>query len=542
MSRALVEALVAELERAGVDTVFGLPGGGPNLDMIGAARAAGMRFVLAHGESAACVMAGTYGLLTGRPGACVVTRGPGVTSAANGLAQATLDQFPLLLVSDAVPGAEASRVAHQRFDQAAVTAPITKWSGTLGTREPAGVVAAALALAGRHPAGAVHLDFDPTTPGDRPPRPPPRAAADPRTLRRARELARAARRPVLLVGGEAVPAAGAVRALVGDAGCPAFTTYHARGLVPDSSPNAAGLFTGGALERPVLERADLVVAVGVDPAEPIPAPWPYEAPVVVLRPAVPMDTSGDGDGDGPDRPPSDPPRDPYFGTDVVLPGPIEDGAAMLRTCLRGEWEPGAGRAAREAAARALDVDAPGLSPYRVVDAVRRAAPPGARVTVDAGAHMLLALPMWPAEEPRRVLVSNSLATMGFAVPAAIGAALADPGCPVVCFVGDGGLGMTLAELETIARLGLRIAVVVFNDAALSLIEIKQRPRQGGAAAVRYDASDFAQVARGLGLRAHVARTAGDLERALAGPWQEPRLVDARVDPASYGQIIKVTRG
>src|SRR5262245_25020983 len=113
MSRDLTRSLARGLHLAGVRTIFGVPGGGPNLDMIGAAQELGIGFVLAHGEFAACVMAATHGRLTGTPGVALVTRGPGLTSAANGLAQATLDRFPLLLISDAVPAAHAARYAHQ---------------------------------------------------------------------------------------------------------------------------------------------------------------------------------------------------------------------------------------------------------------------------------------------------------------------------------------------------------------------------------------------------------------------------------------------
>jgi hypothetical protein len=109
-SRRLAESATAGLRRAGVRRLFGLPGGGPNLDLIGAAP--DLPFTLAHGETAACVMAGAFGLLTGTPGVAVVTRGPGVTSAANGLAQATLDRAPLLLVSDCVTADQRRRVAH----------------------------------------------------------------------------------------------------------------------------------------------------------------------------------------------------------------------------------------------------------------------------------------------------------------------------------------------------------------------------------------------------------------------------------------------
>src|SRR5918911_5559997 len=153
MPRELARALVEGLAAAGARRLFGVPGGGPNLDMIGAAEDLGLEFVLTHGETAACVMAATFGRATGTPGVAVVTRGPGFTSAANGLAQATLDRFPLLLVSDVVTRAAAERTAHQRLDQVAAAAPLTKWSGTLGTRDPVGVVTAAARLALRAPAG-----------------------------------------------------------------------------------------------------------------------------------------------------------------------------------------------------------------------------------------------------------------------------------------------------------------------------------------------------------------------------------------------------
>jgi acetolactate synthase-1/2/3 large subunit len=132
--------------------------------------------------------------------------------------------------------------------------------------------------------------------------------------------------------------------------------------------------------------------------------------------------------------------------------------------------------------------------------------------------------------------------MGFAVPAAIAAALARPGTPVVCMVGDGGLAMTLAELETIARLRLPITVVVFDDAALSLIEVKQKPGQGGADAVRFAPVDYAKVAAAMGLASAVVTSTAEATKVLAGGWDAPRLVDARIDPATYAGLIAVTRG
>ena len=152
------------------------------------------------------------------------------------------------------------------------------------------------------------------------------------------------------------------------------------------------------------------------------------------------------------------------------------------------------------------------------------------------------MPFWPAVAPHRLLISNGLATMGFSLPAAIATALARPDRPVVCMVGDGGLAMTLAELETLARLRLPVTVVVFDDAALSLIEVKQDSGQGGEDAVRFAPVDFAAVAAAMGLQSTVVETEVDVLRALRHGWDRPFLVDARIDPASYAPLIAATRG
>ncbi len=183
-----------------------------------------------------------------------------------------------------------------------------------------------------------------------------------------------------------------------------------------------------------------------------------------------------------------------------------------------------------------------LGPVDLVKAVAECAPETLTTTVDAGAHFLAIMPFWSVTEPNRLLISNGLATMGYSVPAAIGAALARPGEPVLSFVGDGGLGMVLAELETISRLNLPITVVVFNDAALSLIEIKQTENHGGKDVVGYAFTDFAVVAGAMGLESAVVHTTEEVKAALGSEWSRPRLLDARIDPSPYKHLIGVTRG
>jgi acetolactate synthase-1/2/3 large subunit len=159
--------------------------------------------------------------------------------------------------------------------------------------------------------------------------------------------------------------------------------------------------------------------------------------------------------------------------------------------------------------------------------------------------MLVAVPLWPTEEPECLLISSGLATMGYALPAAIAAALVQPERAVVCFTGDGGIGMALGELETLARLGLDVTVVVLDDASLSLIAAKQAPDgQGGHAATEYRTIDFAAVAEACGIPAVRVETPADYHRALdtAFSTRGPMLIDAIVDPSAYGRILDAVRG
>lgn len=520
MTRELSRSLADALSAAGIRHLFGMPGGGPNLEMIGACESLGIKFVLTHGETAACIMASTYGQLTHNTGVAVVTRGPGLASASNGIAQATLDRFPLLLVSDTVTAADVSWVAHQRLDQVAATSPLTKWSGTLGVHNSAEVVSASLTLARQAPKGAVHLNFDPSVPGD----PPPRSAlpdVGPSSMGEAKDLVSKASRPVIIVGLDALDYAEVVRGSLETLRCPILVTYEAKGAVPETWNSYAGLFTGSKLERPLLEESDLIVGIGLDSVEPMPNRWSYSAPVVLF---------GSRELDG-----------VYFGSPLVVAGTYSKDLPRLLEGLKSTWPPDTGRQThRQNQDRLLD-DQTGFAPSEIIRTTQQVLGDPS-ITVDAGAHMLVAMSLWEANRPRSVLISNGLATMGFALPAAIAAALAEPKRQIVCFSGDGGLGMVLSELETVARLGLWITVVVFNDATLSLIQLKQRESHGGDGAVRYRPIDFAGVAQAMGIPASVVTNGEELRKALAGAQGHPSLIDARVDPTSYRRVIQVARG
>ena len=353
------------------------------------------------------------------------------------------------------------------------------------------------------------------------------------------EAVAGARRPVVLLGTGAIPRTAAVRDALDGRGIPALHTYRARGVLPDSGAEAAGLVTGGTMEWPLLSAADLIVGLGVDEAEMIPARWDYAARTILVSE------------------PGAPPAHGWFTGATELTMPIDEALGVLAAGPGGtiEWPPDAGRAAKADAARRLAAAAtaaPGrLAPQQVVATARACAPPETIATVDAGAHMLVAMPLWEVPGPRMLLTSSGLATMGYALPAAIAAALClpqtqgTPQTPVLAFTGDGGLGMTLAEIETAVRLSLRVIVIVFNDAALSLIKIKQKPAgHGGDEAVRYRPVSFAAAAAAMGAAGAAVTSERELAAALTDALARPgpTVIDAHVDPAGYPAVMDLSRG
>jgi len=540
----VADLIVEGLVRAEVPRIFGVPGGGSNLEVLEAARARGLRFVLCHQEWAACIMAAVTGELTGRPGAVLSTLGPGVTASATGLAHARLDRCPLIYVSDRHPADVLQFATHQYVDHGAHVGAIAKESLTVGPASAAHRVAHAVRLALAEPRGPVHLDLPAdvagrsAVPAATSVAPTPLPPLDGALMERAAAMIRAARRPLVIAGLGCRPAdAKWLRAFAEAVPTPVLTTYKAKGAIPDPHPLALGIFTGGALEEPLVERADLIIAFGLDTVELIPRRWGYTAPVLSLTrcPAAEPRLQAPGGG-------------AYFTPALEVvgePGAIlEDLASRIMGRMHADWDVVEVDRIRRQRIAALEVAVPGLAPHRVVQMTRELTAAGSIATVDAGAHMFPATAYWLALEPGECLISNGLATMGFALPAAIAAQLVHPDRRVVCFTGDGGLMMVAAELETVARLGLPIVIVVFDDEALSLIAIKQEQKGLEGVSMRYAGPDLRALARAFGLRAFTATDEATLHAALIGAQTAPgpALIDARIDASGYRRMLEIVRG
>ncbi|VTU25627.1 Acetolactate synthase isozyme 3 large subunit [Variovorax sp. PBL-H6] len=533
----VAEALAQAMEEAGVQRIYGVPGGGSSLDVIEAAARRGIAFTLTKTENAAVMMAGALAESTGRLGVALMTKGPGVANAANGVAYASLDRAPVMVITDGFTPAQLGYITHQVFDQRAMLAPVVKGHGRLDGDDAGAEIRRLVTLACTAPCGPVHLEL--TSAVARKPlgrtlpeaaRTPP-AVADAMLLKQAAAMIAKARRPVIVAGLEARRAAPQLRALAEGLCCPVLSTYKAKGVLSDRHELVTGVFTGGAQEQECVHQADLIVLVGMDPVELILQPWPYDIPV--------LDIGVHG-----------------YSVHYVKPalGVYGSLAANLEALgghglAASTWEPGEIARLRSNVQRALAYGpvSQGVAPDRLVQLTAEACAEAGlrpRMSVDAGAHMFSATTFFPCEEPGDCLISNGLASMAFGVPAAIAAAIEDPTRPVVCFTGDGGLMMCMGELCTAVEAGARILVVVFNDGALSLIDVKQQSRQLPTRGVRWGRHDFARVMEGAGGAGWRVRDEDGLrtalQAALAG--QGPALIDVEVEAAGYAQQLKAMRG
>ena len=540
---AVADLVVRRLKEAGVRTLFGVPGGGSSLDLIEAAGSAGLPFVLTATETAGAIAALAQAEITGRPGACLTALGPGAASVVNGVACAFLDRAPLIVFTDGVAASAQGRFEHQRLPLKAVFEPLTKCSCRL--EAPVETIlghALRVSVAGRP--GPVHVEWPPdltptadTVSDDAVPPGAPdlpegedgdaggrMTSTDSSTLE---QLLAAARKPLLLagLGSRTTRAAEAIRTFCERRSIPAMVTYKAKGVVPDGHPFFAGVFTNATIEQPLLREADLVIAAGLDPVELIPRPWSVTAPVVYCG-VWPVPTD----------------HVPFV---VQLLMEVAAGIGEIDGMLvRSEWT--RERVSRDVVDQRRQVLAPaaGLTAQQVIQVASSRLAAASRITVDAGAHMFPATMLWPVGEPNGMLISNGLSTMGFALPAAIGAASIDRERPVVALTGDGGLLMCAGELVTAAREGLQIIVIVFDDASLSLIEIKQQARQFRASGVGLAPIDWPALARSVGLHAFAAGSEAELDQAIerALGCSGPSLIDARIDRSNYSDTVRAIRG
>lgn len=526
------ELLVRYLQALGVRHVFGYPGD-PSVEVLEACRRANLEFILGRREGTAGLMAEATGMLTGLPGVCLSTLGPGSTNLVNAVAGAWLDRVPMLAISGQIESKREPFFTHQVVDHERLFAPVCKWATTIQPHTAAAVLRKAVRVAMAERPGSVHMTLASDVVGaqaiDAEIRLPPLVARQFPLAFAADEAAadavgriRAARRPVILAGIAAVRGdASASLARVAEAlGCPVVVAPMAKGVLAEDHPLYAGTLdmACNAFMWKFLAGCDLLIAAGFDAVELI-KPWNLKVPTIHVD--------------------STPNTDQIYAAELELVGPI---AAILDAIAAGCGGAARWTAAEVAAHRkALMASyyegrvAGRLNPTDVIDVVRRASPRDTIATADVGSHKLLVGQGWTTYEPRCMLMTNGLSSMGFSLPAAIAAKLVHPKRPVVCFTGDGGLAMVQGELRLASSLKLDPLVIVFCDNSLNRIELKQIQRKYPSWGTLIDPTDMVKLAQSMGCEGETVDSAAALERVLAErrPSDRPLVIGAQIDAAQY---------
>ena len=530
-------AVADYLGRAGIRRVYGVPGE-DHLRLLDALAAAGLRYVGARDESAACVMAMAEAQATGRPGVAIVTLAPGLTNAINGIAAAALDHVPLLVISGQHAPDRQPLIVRQGLDNAALVAGVTKWRAVAGARINQ-LLAKALDTALAPPAGPVYLevrdDVARSEAVDRAHDWPllvrSGAAAAVATVRGDLQAVVAeAERPAIIVGARAADlgTAEAVQRLAAALHAPVFTSPAAKGVCTLECPWFAGTFLNGNPEAAVLDRCDLILAVGLDALDIFNAPWRYAARVLGVEP------------DATNAQHFLPVQEQIVGeVPAVLDGLRAGGRSSSSIWTVDEVT---NYRARLDGLFALD-DTRLSIPAALADA-RAILPPETLVTVDAGFGKPLAAYLWPACAPQTYFTAHGLSTMGYAIPAANAVQLVHPERPVLGLMGDGSLLMRASEIGVAAALGIAPIYVVWVDAALTQIEIKQRRQGLQPVGATFPAPCCAKIADAFGGQGWDVETRADFRAALhaAREAHQPALIGARVDQAQREAWFDQLRG
>lgn len=491
--------VVRAMQQAGARCVFGLPGT-QTVPLFESLRKAELRTVLAASEAGAAFMAAGWARATGEPGVLLTIPGPGFTWALPGVAEAKLDSIPLVHLTLRAREGRPRGFSLQDIDQSVMAGPIVKRVIRAEVEDLETAVAEAFRVASTGEPGPVLLELgsDALT-EESPSHPFPRDAAvatiTPQDLLVLQDRIRNSRRPLFLVGQGAIPAAAELLDLADVLGAPVVTTPSARGVIPEDHPLSFGFdpFNGNLdnLNR-LLETRDLILVLGAKLGHNGSAGFQLR-----LSPSVLVQVDAEPENLGATYP--------------ISHGIAADVATVLRalqgTVPRRQWSREEIVEARDGLRAPADPLEPRVDPV-VYDALNRLLDDGGIVVLDSGHHQICARRHLRVRNPRSLLFPSDFQSMGFGIPAAIGAAVGAPDRAVAVVVGDGGFAMTGMELLSAAREGIRLLVFVFVDGYLGQIRRQQLENHGAEHAVGLRNPDFSELAHAMGIAYRLAD--GDL--------------------------------
>lgn len=529
------------LRAAGVQRVYGLPGE-DHLRLLDALPAGGLQYVGARDEAAAAIMAATEAQAADVPGVVLVTIAPGLTNAVNAIAHAHLDAVPLLVVCGQHAPERAPLIVRQGLDNHRLVDSITRWTVTASPRIHQ-VLARALETAAAPPAGPVLLelrdDVAASAPLDRL-EDWPLLQSEAHTSRLSgavgqdaipaaiRQRVSAARHPSLIVGGDCPTdecTRLSIRAAAERLRAPAYCSPSAMGMLGPDDAWFAGTFMNGNLEADVLQRADVILTLGLNARDFFNAAWRYSAPVVAVN--------------------ARPDTQRFVPTSHQLIGSAAAIVDALAAHGSGsEWTAADVATYRDGIERTFCLQEASFTIPAALRLARHILPADTRVAVDAGFGKPLASYVWNAARPNTYFTAHGLSTMGYALPAATALKLAAPEQPAVAFMGDGSLLMRASELSVAAEQGVAPIWIVWSDGALAQIETKQLRQSLKPVGARLPRVECTRIAAAFGVDGVDVSTLGEFEDALREALANgrPTLIGARVDQRRRGEWYELLRG
>lgn len=531
------QLIVRLLERQGVRTIAGIPGGAilPFYDALSASTQ--IRHVLARHEQGAGFMAQGMARVSGVPQVCIASSGPGATNLVTAIADACLDSIPMVIITGQVPQSMIGTDAFQEVDIYGITVPITKHNFLVrSAQELLDVVPDAFRIAMSGRPGPVLIDvpkdvqnqlievgeLPPPAVPDMPPQ------LDMVAIDAAAQMISAAERPVLYLGGGVVHSGASALAvqLAEQGGLPTTMTLMALGAMPIDHPLSVGMLGmhGARYTNFVLEEADLLICVGArfdDRAIGRAAQFCPNAKIVHIDV---------------DRSELHKIKNAHVAIHSDVTAALEALLPRVKPALRTDWLAHVADLKQRFPMQFPGSDDP-RSHYGLIKAVADALDDEAVVATDVGQHQMWVAQAYPFRRPRQWLTSGGLGTMGFGLPTAIGAALAERERTVVCFSGDGSFKMNIQELATLAEEGLNVKVVLMNNNALGLVYQQQTLFYGKRLfASKYRTEpDFVKIAEGFGVPAIDLDKADDPRAALAEALNAPGpcLIHATIDREQF---------
>jgi acetolactate synthase-1/2/3 large subunit len=527
------DLIVATLKSAGIDRGFGIPSGNV-LPLMEAMRKGDIDFVLTAHEGSAGFAADVTGRMTGKPGLCIATLGPGATNLTTGVGNAWLDRSPLIAITCNLNTDQLGRRIQMWIDHHALFAPITKASFRLEKGKIAETVKEAIRIAMSEPRGPVHLDL-PEDVALAPVKNDTAAMkayskivpAPDASIAKAGGLIAKAKRPIAVLGSSAMRMAKPelLRQVIERHNLPFATTTMAKGMIDEDHPLSIGVIERSCrqIQRKLLRSADLIVGLGYDTVEVEYEAWIADVSLLQI------------DIEKADVAPS-------VNVAHEVTGDLDSSLAKLAALPAGKnsWTHDALAQHRKTFHAALRPQTNTFSAHAAIDAVRRALPREGLLSFDVGAHTHQIASQWTAHAPKTFHITNGWSSMGFGLPGAIAAKLARPDLPVVCLIGDGCFQMTCGEVAVAKRMGLALPVVVLDDKWLALIKVKQIRRQFPLYGTELQAEDYTEPPQhyfgvpAVGVRS-AAALEGAVKQALAA--KGPTVIEAVVDSDHYVDTV-----